>query len=158
MKTSELLHNTLMRELVAIRIDTMWRMLQLQQDGRLPAANAEGATGELDNKGAIFVPGGLVFRDSDRKPVAHEHSGTQNPKVFGERVRQAMRYDNATLMFQDGLAHGVNLDNGFFADVAGGILPSKQAALDLRYGRLCYSFRSRCVAELAGTVELCARR
>ncbi len=132
MKVAELLNNALMRELLAVRIDTMWRMLRLQRDGRLPPVTAEGASGHLDNKGALFVPGGLVFRDSDRQRIRRKPAGMLDEQRFRRRVREAMRHDNATLMFHDGLVSGINLDNGFFADIASNILSSKQAALKRR--------------------------
>jgi hypothetical protein len=55
----EIIDNVLMRELIAIRTDTLWRMLSLLNRGQLPGVNEEGATGKLDNKGAIFIPGGV---------------------------------------------------------------------------------------------------
>lgn len=127
-KVSDLLDNALMRELMAIRIDTLWRMLSLAAEERLPGPDAEGATGQLDNKGALFVPGGLVFDDSDRKPIRRERTGPMTAQRFRQRIRDAMRHDNATLLYPDGIAIGVNLDNGFFADIAGNILSNKQAA------------------------------
>ena len=127
-KVSDLLDNALMRELMGIRIDTLWRMLGLAAEERLPGPEAEGATGQLDNKGALFVPGGLVFDDSDRKPIRRERTGPMTAQRFRQRIRSAMRHDNATLLYPDGIAVGVNLDNGFFADIAGNILSNKQAA------------------------------
>ena len=62
----EILGSVLLKELIAIRTDTLWRMLSLLQQDQLPEVNEEGATGKLDNKGAIFIPGGLVYQDVDR--------------------------------------------------------------------------------------------
>jgi len=128
MKPNVLLDNELMREVLTARIDTLWRMIGLMSEGLLPAPDAEGATGDLDNKGGLFIPGGLVFRDSDRKRVQSEKSGPLWPKAFSSGIKDAMRLDNATLLFREGLAIGVNLDNGFFAEIAGNILSNKQAA------------------------------
>ncbi len=127
-KLADLLDNVLMREILSVRIDTAWRMLHLEAEGRLPPPDAEGATGELDNKGALFVPGGLVFDDSDRKPIKPDRTGMMSAATFQRRIRAAMRHDNATLLYPDGIALGTNLDNGFFADIAGSILAFKQSA------------------------------
>jgi len=132
MKLPAFLDNALMREVLAIRIDSVFRLLHLLSEDQLPPVDAEGATGELDNKGALFVPGGLVLTDSDQKPVRRERGGPCGEGPFRERVRRAMHSDNATLLYPDGIATGVNLDNGFFADMAGTILASKQAALKRR--------------------------
>ena len=35
-------------------------------------------------------------------------------RAFRKEVREAMQYDNATLLFPDGIASGINLDGGFF--------------------------------------------
>jgi hypothetical protein len=39
-----------------------------------------------------------------------------------------MRFDNATLLYPDGLASGINLDNGFFSKAARQVLTYKKAA------------------------------
>lgn len=132
MRPADLLNSELLRELIAVKTDTMWRMLALSKEGRLPARDQEGATGAFDNKGAIFVPGGLVFEDSDRKPVERERYKKPGTADFRNRVRVAMRFDNATLLYDDGMAMGVNLDNGFFADIAATILANKVAAMKRR--------------------------
>ena len=64
--------NVLLKELIAIRTDTLWRMLDYLQKGQLPGLNEEGATGKLDNKGAIFIPGGLIHQDVDENQIAYE--------------------------------------------------------------------------------------
>jgi len=57
----ELIDSVLMRELISKRIDTLWKMLALKKEGRFPGRFEEGATGFYDNKGAIFVPGGVII-------------------------------------------------------------------------------------------------
>jgi hypothetical protein len=132
MKPREILSSALIREVFSIRFDSMWRMLGLEREGRLPGIGEEGATGVFDNKGALFLPGGLVFDDSDRKPIVRKKHAGLSAGEFGKRVRGAMRHDNASLLYHDGMAVGVNLDNGFFADVAATILANKQAAMKRR--------------------------
>jgi hypothetical protein len=118
----------LLRELIAIRTDTLWRMLSYLQQGQLPEINEEGATGKLDNKGAIFIPGGLIYQDVEENQIAHEPLRTLTEAGFREKIRASMQYDNATLMFPDGLANGVNLDSGFFTRASRRIYTFKRAA------------------------------
>jgi hypothetical protein len=123
-----ILGNVLLKELIAIRTDTLWRMLSLLQQEQLPEINEEGATGKLDNKGAIFIPGGLIYQDVDEKQISYESLGTMDEAGFREKIRASMHYDNATLMFQDGLANSVNLDSGFFTRASRQIITFKTAA------------------------------
>jgi hypothetical protein len=124
----EILGSVLIKELIAIRTDTLWRMLSLHQQDQLPEVNEEGATGKLDNKGAIFIPGGLVYQDVDEKQISYDPLESLNETIFREKIRASMQYDNATLLFPDGLAHSVNLDSGFFTRAARRIYTFKTAA------------------------------
>ena len=124
----DILRNELMNEIVSIRVDTLWKMFALKKDGRLPKVDEEGATGDFDNKGAMFVPGSLVFGDSDKKAIVKTPFKGTSVKEFRSALRESMRLDNATLLYPDGIATGVNLDNGFFAEVSGNIIEIKQSA------------------------------
>lgn len=124
----EIIGSVLLNELIAIRTDTLWRMLFWFHQGQLPGINEEGATGKLDNKGAIFIPGGLICQDVDDKRISYEPLGSLNEADFRKRIRASMQYDNATLMFPDGLASSVNLDSGFFTRAARRIYTLKAAA------------------------------
>ena len=53
-------------------------------------------------------------------------------RTFRAKVRAAMQYDHATLLYADGMAAGVSLDTGFFSKAARIISPSKDLGLDLR--------------------------
>ena len=117
-----------MKEIVSIRIDSLWRMLALDKEGYLPGIDNEGATGEFDNKGAIFVPGGIVLKDSDRDPIIKEPYGFLTPERFRSLVREAMKFDNTTLLYHDGIAKGINLSNGIFAEMSADILANLKAA------------------------------
>ena len=123
-----ILGNTLMREIVAIRMDTLWRMIGLVRRGFLPETDEEGATGKFDNKGAIFIPGGLILHDVDENPIDYKRQSGWDRSTFGRTLRKAMKFDNATLLFPDGMAMGVNLDSGFFARAARRINTFKKAA------------------------------
>jgi hypothetical protein len=124
----EIIDNILMKELIAIRTDTLWRMLSLLNQGNLPGVNEEGATGKLDNKGAIFIPGGLIYQDVDDRQITYEAIEPFYEIVFRKMIRESMRYDNATLLFPDGIADGINLDSGFFSRAARRIYTYKTAA------------------------------
>lgn len=123
-----IIDNELIREIIAIRLDTLWKMLGQYDAGFFPDINDEGATGKFDNKGAIFVPGGLVYQDVDEKFIRYEPYGTISAAAFGEKIREAMRYDNASLLYPDGIAKGINLDGGFFSKAARRIHTYKRAA------------------------------
>jgi hypothetical protein len=64
---SKALLQRLARTIAIILALSPGRMLSLLQRDQLPGINEEGATGKLDNKGAIFVPGGLIYQDVDEK-------------------------------------------------------------------------------------------
>ena len=97
-KKKELLGNELMKEIVAIRIDTMWNMLALRKGGGLPPIDAEKATGDLDDKGALFLPGGLVLQDWEGMPIEVEPFRDRKARTFRRTVREAMRGDGAHLI------------------------------------------------------------
>jgi hypothetical protein len=94
----------------------------------MPESNEEGATGKYDNKGAIFIPGGLIYQDVDEKPIHYQRYGKIEAPEFKNRIRAAMQYDNATLLYEDGIATGINLDSGFFSRAARRIYTYKKAA------------------------------
>lgn len=87
----KLLSNELLKELICIRIDTLWKMLFLRTKGFLPGKNDEGATGIFDNKGAMFIPGGLIFTDSDKNAIEKEKYGN----ITGEKFRKKIRGSDA---------------------------------------------------------------
>jgi hypothetical protein len=66
---NSLVENELMKEIISIRIDTLWKMIAQKMANQLPEIDEEGATGKFDNKGAIFIPGGLVYKDVDEKNI-----------------------------------------------------------------------------------------
>ena len=50
----KIIKKKLMKEIVSIRVDALWKMLRQKKDGLFPEPYEEGATGKLDNKGAIL--------------------------------------------------------------------------------------------------------
>jgi hypothetical protein len=128
-KKKDIINNELLKEIISIRINTLWRMLCLKCHGDgLPAPNDEGATGKYDNKGAIFIPGGLIYQDVDEKAIVYHRQSGFTPASFRKQIRSTMQYDNATLLYQDGVAKGINLDGGFFSKAARTINIFKKAA------------------------------
>lgn len=123
-----ILNNELMGEIIAIRVDTLWKMLRYRKAGFLPDIFEEGATGRFDNKGAIFIPGGLIYQDVDEKSIRYERYGNIEAAEFRRKIREAMQFDNATLLYADGMAMGINLDSGFFSKAARKIYTYKKAA------------------------------
>ena len=127
----ELLASELMKQLVAIRIDTLWNMIALKQTGRFPPVDAEKATGDLDDKGALFVPGGFVFQDWEENPIRRRPFG-QTVEGFRRAIRQCMQHDGAHLLYRDGVAARIKLGNTAFAKIATNILENKRDALRRR--------------------------
>jgi hypothetical protein len=125
---NKIIDNELMKEILSIRVDALWKMLSQKEDGLFPEPYEEGATGKLDNKGAIFIPGGLIHKDVDEMPICYDSDSVVTPESFREKVREAMQYDNATLLFPDGIATGINLDSGFFSKAARHIYTFREAA------------------------------
>jgi len=123
-----IIDNELIKEIIAIRLDTLWKMLGQKQAGFMPEINDEGATGKFDNKGAIFIPGGLIYQDVDERFIRYTPYGQITGAVFRKTMRESMRYDNATLLYPDGIAPGINLDGGFFSKAARRIHTYKRAA------------------------------
>jgi hypothetical protein len=124
---NEIIDNILIKELIAIRTDTLWRMLGLLKKNQLPDINEEGATGKLDNKGAIFIPGGLIYQDVDDNEIEYR-SQELNETRFRKKIRESLKFDNATLLFPDGVVSSVNLDTGFFTRTTRIIYTAKAAA------------------------------
>lgn len=123
-----ILDNELIKEIIAIRTNTLWKMLGLAERNELPGVYAEGATGKYDNKGAIFLPGGLVYQDVDENNIEYKPYPEKTARAFRKAVRAAMRYDNATLLYPSGIASAINLDGGFFSKSARRIYTFKKAA------------------------------
>ena len=123
-----IIENELMKEIISIRIDTLWKMIGQKRENRLPEIDEEGATGKFDNKGAIFIPGGLVYKDVDEQNIRYENCKKIGGPEFRDRIRSTMRFDNATLLYPDGMAPSINLDGGFFSRCARQILTYKKAA------------------------------
>lgn len=130
----DLLGNELMREVARIRIDTLWNMVALHLRGRLPPIDAEKATGDFDDKGALFVPGGFVLQDWEGNSIVPVPYEDRTPDSFRKTVREAMRHDGAHLMFHEGMAASVKLGNTSFAKVAASILENKKEARRRRTG------------------------
>ena len=123
-----IIDNELMKEIISIRLNTLHHMLEQHRLGLMPGVHEEGATGTYDNKGAIFIPGGLIYQDVDERFIRYEPYGRISSAAFRAKVRIAMKNDNATLLYPDGMAPAVNLDGGFFSRAARRIFTYKKAA------------------------------
>lgn len=129
----ELINTVLIKELVSIKIDTAWRMYKLKRDDELPDILDEGATGHFDNKGALFIPGGFVIQDSNKRNIAPKDYEGLSPDHFRKEIREALKYDNATLLYSNGIATGVNLNNGFFNEMSSKLIdPDDSESEDLK--------------------------
>jgi hypothetical protein len=130
----ELVGTVVMDEVISVTLDACWKMLDYRKKGIMPKPEEEGATGDLNNKGALIIPGGIVPVDSDQKKVSitpyMSSSRSGFSKADGMRlcIREGLRYDNATLLYHDGYAVGVNLDNGFFNKMSRQIFTMKTLA------------------------------
>lgn len=114
-----ILETELMKEIIGIRIDSLWKMLSIPSEQQ-PDIYEEGATGKFDNKGAIFCPGGYIPYNSQRRKIKKEklEFTKLESSIFVDKIRDAMKYDNAILFYEDGISKNVNLDNGFFLQIA----------------------------------------
>lgn len=128
MHKKKILGNELIKEVITIRFHTLNKMLKQYEEGQMPGVNEEGATGKYDNKGAIFIPGGLIYQDVDEQFIRYESYGKISAKDFRSAIRDAMQNDNATLLYHDGIASAINLDGGFFSKAARRIFTYKKAA------------------------------
>ncbi len=128
----DLIGNELVKEVVRIRIDSLWNMLAHRRRGRMPPVDAEKATGDFDDKGALFLPGGLVFEDWEGNPVRREPLPDRRPETFRRLIREAMRFDGAHLLFPDAISPSVKLGNTAFARIASSILENRREALRRR--------------------------
>jgi len=128
MPKKKILGNELIKEIITIRFHTLNKMLKLHEEGQIPGINEEGATGKYDNKGAIFIPGGLIYQDVDEQFIRYKVYGKISAKSFRSAIRKAMQNDNATLLYHDGIASAINLDGGFFSKAARRIFTYKKAA------------------------------
>jgi hypothetical protein len=120
--------NELMKEVIAIRLHTLHQLIGRYEKGIMPSVNDEGATGAFDNKGAIFIPGGLIYQDVDERFIRYDSYGKISAASFRAKIREAMRNDNATLLYPDGIACAINLDSGFFSRAARRIFAYKKTA------------------------------
>jgi hypothetical protein len=124
----QIIGNELLKEIITIRLHTLNEMLKHYEKGLMPGVTEEGATGKFDNKGAIFIPGGLIYQDVDEKFIRYESYGKISAHMFRAAIREAMQNDNATLLYHDGIAPAINLDGGFFSRAARRIFTYKKAA------------------------------
>jgi hypothetical protein len=124
----QLVCSELLREIITIRIDSLAKRMTLFEKGQLPRVYDEGPAGDFDNKGAIFIPGDLIFEDSDRRPIRKIAYDRTSPGAFRKIIRASMKEDNATLLFDDGYCSSVNIDNGFYAEMSSRILASRRAS------------------------------
>lgn len=124
----DILGNELMKEIATIRLDSLWRMIALRAQGNLPSVHEEGATSENDNKGALFLPAGFVLTDSANRIPVIEPYESRTAEHFRYRIREGMKFDNAILINQKGIATGVNLDNGFYSEIATNALNNKRSS------------------------------
>ncbi len=125
----ELVGSTLVATVLEARIDSLWKAIKDKQKGSLLEKNMEGATGFYDNKGGLFIPGGFVYEDSEGDtPSIDDYFSLKTPDEFRGFVFSAMKKDNATLIFNDGISKGVNLDNGFYIKGAKAIINYKKGS------------------------------
>ena len=126
-----LLNNELLKVVIKARLDSLCKMINLYKQGYLPASSDEGATGSYDNKGALFVPGGLVMEDIDKNLVlAPKKAKVLSKNVFVKQIQSALKHDNATLLYKNKIYSGVNLQNGLFTEIASKILTIKKSNLN----------------------------
>jgi hypothetical protein len=70
----------------------------------------------------------MIEQDVDETEITYAPVPSMTESVFRENIRKSMQFDNATLLFPDGLVSSVNLDSGFFTRAARRIYSFKTAA------------------------------
>ena len=97
----DILDNELMKLLIEYRINSVWKLLALKGTKNYPEIDDEGATGYYDNKGGLFIPGGFVFEDSDKRTITPSNDGKLSRAGFRKRITKALEFDNATLLYPE---------------------------------------------------------
>ena len=118
----EILDSELIKLLIEIRLDSAYRLLSLKGTIDFPKINSERATGDLDDKGGLFLPGGFVYEDSAGQVLTPPNGEGLSVQDFRDQIVEIMKRDLATLIYPRGIIKWVNLDNGFFLKVAPSIV------------------------------------
>ena len=97
-----------------------------KKDGLFPEPLEEGATGKLDNKGAIFIPGGLIYKDVDEIPICYDSNSKENSLTgltrlvgignFGEFATFSFEQINQTLIRELKRKHQTYTSEDIFAE------------------------------------------
>ncbi len=119
----EIIGSVLISELCLYNIDSFWKVMSLKQKQDI---TKEGATGDFLNKGAIFMPGGMIYCNSRGKEITYDHE-FHSIKEFKKKIKKALIFDNATLIIPNKMSFNNNLDNSFFLQNSPKIYDLKKA-------------------------------
>ncbi|MBD3164790.1 hypothetical protein GF323_06335 [Candidatus Woesearchaeota archaeon] len=117
--------NTLMRLLIGIKYDTFWKMVS-SRTSEIPSVGDEGATGKLDNKGAIFLPY-MVSWDSGGREINLIGWDTLSENEFCYKVTKSLERDGATMLSPKGIAPNYELGTESIVNMARHILKNNRA-------------------------------
>ena len=98
-----ILGNVLMREIIAIRLDTLWKMLGWAQTDSLPISMKKAPPVNWTTRAPSSFRAAWSIA-MDEKPITYSPEPGWDAAIFRRRIRAAMRYDNATLLFRTACA------------------------------------------------------
>ncbi|MFT4326816.1 MAG: hypothetical protein ACMXYK_04910 [Candidatus Woesearchaeota archaeon] len=98
------------RILLETKLDTAIKFTAPEINITMPGLTSEGATGDLDDKGSIFLPSGYVYFDKKGKRVEPERINPLTKQTFRDSIYNILKHEEgATLISKEGIAKGVSL-------------------------------------------------
>lgn len=103
--------------------DTMWRMVGFRELDEMPDKGEEGVSGRKYSKGLLYAPRSMVTWDVDTVdnhsiPTERFNSRPVTIDEFTKQILAGLEHDGATLLFQEGISTGRQLDTRTLMTIA----------------------------------------